>query len=164
MHTNSAKFQQKSFSFAFFLLSAIFFRLSAEIEQFCQNFILANSHCRVLPSVQERITKKKRENNAYDFMYSANFNKILLLWSYFAVSNFFGGFHHAFFRRSADKQTFGQTTVQLRTVVRTQGLIPRLSKLDPQSRLSAPKFLHICQYFDISERKYRGIIFSILNI
>ena len=110
MHTNSAKFQQKSFSFAFFLLSAIFFRLSAEIEQFCQNFILANSHCRVLPSVQERITKK-RENNAYDFMYSANFNKILLLWSYFAVSNFFGGFHHAFFRRSADKQTFGQTTV-----------------------------------------------------
>ena len=24
-------------------------------------------------------------------------------------------------------------------------------------------FLHICQYFDISERKYRGIIFSILN-
>ena len=25
-------------------------------------------------------------------------------------------------------------------------------------------FLHICQYFDISERKKGGIIFSILNI
>ena len=39
-----------------------------------------------------------------------------------------------------DRRTYIINTVQLRTVVRTQGLIPRLSKLDPQSRLSAPKF------------------------
>ena len=32
------------------------------------------------------------------------------------------------------------------------------------TKISKKKNLHNCQYFDISERKYGGIIFYILNI
>ena len=44
-----------------------------------------------------------------------------------------------------------KSTVQLRTVVRTQGLISRLFKIDPQFRLSATKFqkTFFCRFVNI---------------
>ena len=43
--------------------------------------------------------------------------------------------------------------VQIRPTVKAVG-----------TKISKKFFLHFCHYFDISEGKYRGIIFSILNI
>ena len=97
-------------------------------------------HQLTLHSVIAQVHLSKVSTYLHKVKVFQKWSSIFLALCFFCAIHLFLTLDGMSFLSARECKPCSKSTVQLRTVMRIQGLIPRLSKLDPQSRLSAPNF------------------------